>query len=299
VEAVRAGERQERGGRSNLLFCYLDQDQSLSLSDHLFMLKGCLSHVYSCLGPAGGEWAGQRGDDMECNLRVDFGLLNRSCSSPVALDRNPTSLVRCTQIATTTVTKTTTGTAAVSTSTNVPAGYTIPEAFDETLGTNFTSTACPSFFQTFLADPTFIACAPFSLLLATSTAFFTAERSPYSLLPYVLDASCSASTKACSNLMSQLATRIRLFNTCGPDLTKQNPLVVEALEGFQNYEMMREAGCQRNNVTGQVSEWGISYPSVAETDAPFVRSFVRSLRSTASRRPTRNLRLRSSTFTIL
>jgi hypothetical protein len=53
--------------------------------------------------------------------------------------------------------------------------------------------------------------------------------------------------------MSQLASRIRLSNTCGPDLSKGNPLVTEALMGFQNYNLYREAGCQKNNATGQVS----------------------------------------------
>ncbi|ORY92654.1 hypothetical protein BCR35DRAFT_298134 [Leucosporidium creatinivorum] len=154
-------------------------------------------------------------------------------------------------IATTTITRTASATSALATSTAVPTGYQLPEAFDSTLGTNFTGTACPSFFATFLADPDFIACAPFSLLISTSSAFFTAERSPYSLLPYVLDASCSASNATCSNLMSQLAVKIRLSNTCGPDLSKGNPLVTEALMGFQNYNLYREAGCQKNNSTGQ------------------------------------------------
>ncbi|GAA5868819.1 hypothetical protein JCM1840_005129 [Sporobolomyces johnsonii] len=147
-------------------------------------------------------------------------------------------------------TATSTSTAPSSTSTAVPAGYQLPQAFDTTLGTNFTSTACPSFFETFLADPTFISCAPFSLLLATSSAFFTAERSPYSLLTYVLNASCSAPETTCNALMDSLAQQIRLDNTCAADLALQNPLATEALQGFRNYRLYREAGCQTNNQTG-------------------------------------------------
>ncbi|GJN89247.1 hypothetical protein Rhopal_002226-T1 [Rhodotorula paludigena] len=120
---------------------------------------------------------------------------------------------------------------------------------DSTLGTNFTSTSCPSFFATFLADPTFQACAPFSLLLTTSKAFFQAQRSPQGLLPYVLDASCSAPPTDCSTLMSSYARQIQLKNTCAQDLERGNPLAVEALEGFQSYDLMREAGCLRNNET--------------------------------------------------
>ncbi|GAA5942510.1 hypothetical protein JCM10213_004799 [Rhodosporidiobolus nylandii] len=143
-----------------------------------------------------------------------------------------------------------TATSAVSTSTAVPETYQLPEAFDSTLGTNFTSTACPSFFSTFLADSTFTSCAPFSLLLTTSSAFFTAERSPYSLLPYVLDASCAADAVTCTDLMDSLAKEIKQSNTCGPDLNLGNPLAIEALRGFQNYRIYREAGCQKSNATG-------------------------------------------------
>jgi hypothetical protein len=52
--------------------------------------------------------------------------------------------------------------------------------------------------------------------------------------------------------MSSLATKIKLSNTCGPDLQAGNSLAVEALQGFENYDMMRKAGCQRNAQTQQV-----------------------------------------------
>lgn len=67
----------------------------------------------------------------------------------------------------------------------------------------------------------------------------------------MLDASCSASNDTCSALMSQLAGQIRLPNTCGPDLARGQPLVTEALMGFQNYNLYREAGCQKSNSTGR------------------------------------------------
>ncbi|GAA5989537.1 hypothetical protein JCM10908_000521 [Rhodotorula pacifica] len=143
-----------------------------------------------------------------------------------------------------------TATAPTSTSTSVPEGYTLPQPFDSTLGTNFSSTACPSFFATFLADPTFQSCAPFSLLLTTSTGFFQAERSPSVLLPYVLNASCSTPLETCANLMDSLAGKIKLQNTCAKDLALGNPLVAEALDGFDSYRLMRQAGCQKSNSTG-------------------------------------------------
>ncbi|GAA5943483.1 uncharacterized protein JCM15063_006486 [Sporobolomyces koalae] len=139
--------------------------------------------------------------------------------------------------------------AAIPTSTAVPTGYELPQPFDSTLGTNFSGTACPSFFATFLADPDFVSCAPLSLLLGTSTGFFQAQRSPYSLLPYVLNATCAAPADACAAVMDKYARQIKLDNTCGEDLSQGNPLAEEALEGFRNYRLYREVGCQKDNST--------------------------------------------------
>ncbi|GAA5840297.1 hypothetical protein JCM3766R1_001450 [Sporobolomyces carnicolor] len=152
------------------------------------------------------------------------------------------------------------------TSTAVPDGYTLPQPFDSTLGTNFSSTACPSFFATFLADPEFIACAPFSLLLGTSSGFFQAQRSPYALLPHVLDASCAASSDSCAALMDKYARDMKLQNTCGQDLARGNALAQEALEGFRNYRLYREVGCQRDNTT-QASYCFADASANAEPDA--------------------------------
>ncbi|SGY48510.1 BQ5605_C001g00657 [Microbotryum silenes-dioicae] len=179
-------------------------------------------------------------------------------AAPAVTTNNPsassTALLATTSAAsasTSTSTPSSTTFAAVSTSTSVPSNYTLPQAFDATLGTNFTSTACPSFFRTFLANPAFIACTPFSLLMSTSNGFFMAARSPFALLPTVLDAACAAPVATCTTLMNQLAGQLAKARNCGNDLSRRNPLVLEALEGFQNYAMMYQAGCQRNNVTAQ------------------------------------------------
>ena len=58
---------------------------------------------------------------------------------------------------------------------------TIPQPFDRAkltnTGSNFTTTTCPTFMRTFLADPGFRACVPFSLLLYTSVDFSILSRS--------------------------------------------------------------------------------------------------------------------------
>jgi hypothetical protein len=56
----------------------------------------------------------------------------------------------------------------------------IPQPFDTTnladTGSNFTSTSCPQFMRTFLADASFRACVPFSMLLYTSANFIALTR---------------------------------------------------------------------------------------------------------------------------
>ena len=61
-----------------------------------------------------------------------------------------------------------------------PSTVTIPQPFDTTqltnVGSNFTSSTCPGFIRTFLADPQFQACVPFSMLLYSSSGFFSITR---------------------------------------------------------------------------------------------------------------------------
>lgn len=51
--------------------------------------------------------------------------------------------------------------------------------------------------------------------------------------------------------MDALAVKIKKPNTCGKDLELGNPLVAEALDGFNSYRLMRQAGCVTSNTTGQ------------------------------------------------
>jgi len=60
---------------------------------------------------------------------------------------------------------------------------TIPRPFDTAklsgTGANFTSTTCPGFMTTFVSDPNFYNCVPFSLLLYTSVGFTSITRQVY------------------------------------------------------------------------------------------------------------------------
>jgi len=68
------------------------------------------------------------------------------------------------------------------TASNTP--VTIPQPFDTTnlddTGNNFTASSCPQFIRTFLADASFQACVPFSMLLYDSSGFISLTRTVYS-----------------------------------------------------------------------------------------------------------------------
>ena len=51
------------------------------------------------------------------------------------------------------------------TASTVPTNQPLPRPFDTSLGSNFTSSSCPAFFDSFLNNATFSSCLPFSLLL--------------------------------------------------------------------------------------------------------------------------------------
>ncbi|PNS21456.1 Checkpoint serine/threonine-protein kinase BUB1 [Sphaceloma murrayae] len=143
----------------------------------------------------------------------------------------------------------------------------LPTPFDTTLGNNFTSSQCLPFFQSFLSNATFNACLPFSLLLQTSSGFFQALRSP-ALLTRTLDATCNVNVTDCSLLMSTLNTQLRTSQICGPDLSRQNPVVVQAASGFAAYDTLYRAACLQSR-TATVSSSSSSSTTAAQQNYCF------------------------------
>ena len=121
----------------------------------------------------------------------------------------------------------------------------LPSPFDSSLGNNFTSLTCPTFFQNFLSNDSFTSCLPFSLLLQTSNSFFTAERSLVRLTE-TLDATCNVDFNTCNAVMSDLATQLTQNANCGADFKAQNPMVLQAYDGFLSYAVLYHAGCQKD-----------------------------------------------------
>lgn len=54
----------------------------------------------------------------------------------------------------------------------------------------------------------------------------------------------------CSDTMASLVERIQQPGVCGKDLNDGNALAQAALDGFRNYELMKEVGCQKDPDTG-------------------------------------------------
>jgi hypothetical protein len=142
----------------------------------------------------------------------------------------------------------------VSTATAKPTTTTVvasplPSPFDTVLAANFTGNggngACPAFINSFLANATFQACYPFSMLLQGSSSFFQAEKSLVSITQ-VLDASCKADNQFCQQYMTNLASNLTDDSHCGADYAMQNQVVVQAYEGLLAYQPIYSAACLKD-----------------------------------------------------
>lgn len=118
-----------------------------------------------------------------------------------------------------------------------------PTAFDTSLGSNFTNTECPNFFNTFLSDPNFTQCQPLSFLLKSSQSYVKTVRSGVEDVEAVLDKSCSVDYSKCQNVMKNYASKILDQSICKPDYDLENPLVRQAYNNFLNYGVVRNITC--------------------------------------------------------
>ncbi|KAF8605129.1 hypothetical protein BDV93DRAFT_522001 [Ceratobasidium sp. AG-I] len=126
-----------------------------------------------------------------------------------------------------------------------------PQPFDSSLSFNFSTTTCDSFFSTFTTNITFRACRPFSLLLGTSASFFDVQTN-LTELTAVMAGTCDTpqTIDQCRSTMDWLASQIVKPEVCATEIASKNGVVLEALNGFKTYDLMRQAGClvnQRSN----------------------------------------------------
>ncbi|EFW99223.1 c6 zinc finger domain containing protein [Grosmannia clavigera kw1407] len=148
----------------------------------------------------------------------------------------------------TTTTKTT---SKKTTSTSTASSSALPEFFDSSLASNYSSSGnCPTFIKSFISNSTFTKCYPFSLLLEGSTSFFNAEKSLVSITQ-VLDASCAANVTFCANYLDNLATDLISSDNCGDDYNLGNSVVHEAYLGMQSYQVLYSATCLKDSASSQ------------------------------------------------
>ena len=81
--------------------------------------------------------------------------------------------------------------------------------------------------------------------MQNSNSFFTASKSMSSITE-TLNATCEVVFPTCNSLMASLAQQIRLDSNCGDDYTRQNPIVLQAYNGFLAYSTLYQAGCLKD-----------------------------------------------------
>lgn len=129
----------------------------------------------------------------------------------------------------------------------------LPSAFDTSLGSNFTSSSCPTFFNDFLANSTYQQCTPLSLLLQNSQGFFSAQRNP-TLLKKLMDTACSAPISICAATLSDIARQLTQDAHCGADFRARQPLVIQAYNGLLGYEAIATTSCLKTSSYNSTSD---------------------------------------------
>lgn len=165
-------------------------------------------------------------------------------------------------------------------------GTGLPSPFDTSLGNNYTSTTCLPFLQSFLSDPSFQACVPFSLLLQTSSRFFFAIQNDPVLLHKTLDASCAVNQTGCSALMSTLNSKLTSQAYCGADLILGNPLVGQAKAGLAAYDVLYQASCLKTPSSPLSPPSSTPSPSLTNTPTSHLSSQLVKSSNTTSHNPT-------------
>lgn len=153
----------------------------------------------------------------------------------------------------------------------------LPSAFDTSLGNNFTTTSCPTFFNDFLANSTYQQCAPLSLLLQNSQGFFSAQRDP-AMLKRLMDTACSAPISICAATLTDIARQLTQDSHCGADFRARQPLVIQAYNGLLGYEAIATTSCLKTSSYNSTSD----EPSADNDDADAQYCFTAALTNKAN-----------------
>ncbi|KAH7162564.1 hypothetical protein B0J13DRAFT_13735 [Dactylonectria estremocensis] len=121
----------------------------------------------------------------------------------------------------------------------------LPEAFDGDLDGELDidgESNCPAFLDSVLANPSYEACYPLSMMLQTSQGFFNAQKQLLSIVR-VLDATCAANVTYCTEFFDAAAANLTAEGNCKKEYNSGNTVVKQFLFGLQAYEMMYQSTC--------------------------------------------------------
>ncbi|KAI9035999.1 uncharacterized protein KD926_002521 [Aspergillus affinis] len=121
----------------------------------------------------------------------------------------------------------------------------MPQPFDTSTRTNFSSSTCETFVNDFLSNSTFTNCHAMSMLLRDSYSFFKTVRSA-TATSHVLDLSCSVDADKCSSYMTDLAGRLLEKDACGEDYKDGSSIVTDAYTNMVAYEPIYRATCLKS-----------------------------------------------------
>lgn len=139
-----------------------------------------------------------------------------------------------------------------------------PTAFDTSLGANFAETQCADYFDTFLANSSFVACRPMSFLLTNSRSYFDAVKKGQNVTEQVVSQTCDVDKVHCQSIMDDLDRQ--LMKKCKKDFKEETQIVQVAHRDFMAYEMVRDATCLRNTNTTNTAA---NAPKYCYTEALF------------------------------
>lgn len=117
-----------------------------------------------------------------------------------------------------------------------------PQPYDTTLGNNFTTNSCETFFVNMTQSLPFRECRPFSFLSQTSDAFLQAQ-SNITELNIDIWGTCNTPVDAdqCAGNMKWFTSE--LLHACSQEKSENSQVVLQTLASLQSYSLMRQVAC--------------------------------------------------------
>jgi hypothetical protein len=123
-----------------------------------------------------------------------------------------------------------------------------PQPFETTLGLNFTTNSCETFFLNMTQTLPFRQCRPFSFLSQTSSSFLQAQ-SNTTALNIDIWGTCNTPIDADQCAANMGWFKSGLLTACSEEKSQNNQLILQSLTSLQSYTLMRQVACLPNQNT--------------------------------------------------